>query len=72
MRTQARAQVVTDEALLNAEEAAALARVHPSRWWGIAGKSRLLRAGCVRRPGRTFWLKTAVIAWMREGAGRDA
>ncbi len=53
--------------LVNAREAAAIARVHHTRWWGIAKRSPVLRRARRRRAGRTFWLTSVVVKWVEQG-----
>jgi len=58
---------IRSRVLVNAREAAWLARVHHTRWWGIAKRSPVLRRARRKRDGRTFWLTSQVIKWTERG-----
>lgn len=54
-----------DEWYLTAAECAERIHCHETDWWGIAERSRILRAGKVNRGRHTFWLRTFVVRYMR-------
>ncbi len=53
--------------LVDARGAAEIARVHPTRWWGIAKRSARLRKARRARPNRTLWLRSVVESVVADG-----
>lgn len=59
------------EAWLDKHDCAALRKVNVTAWWGLAKRSRILRAGRIETPGRTFWLRSAVTEYLRSQEAID-
>ena len=53
--------------ILNAREAAYIARMHHTAWWGKAKRSPMLRRARRKVGRKTFWLTSGVIEWLEKG-----
>ncbi len=63
--------IAAEEAWLDKHQCAARRNCGVSDWWGLAKKSRILRAGRIDTAGRTFWLQSAVTKYLRSQEAVD-